>query len=78
MQVPRDSRRQLSGLDVMIAHYDQGLSYRAVRQVGPDAYILADPPRLMTNWDNFGGGTAEPAEVERPKSAAQALWPHLK
>jgi hypothetical protein len=42
MQVPKDSRPQLSGLGVVIAHYDQGLPYHAVRQVGPDRYILSD------------------------------------
>ena len=45
MIVPRDSRRQYSTLEVMIAHYDRGLpplGSPAWQQINSDRYILAD------------------------------------
>jgi hypothetical protein len=77
MQVPVDGRSQVSGMMAMAHSLDAGRSL-PWRQVGPDRYILEEPPRRMGSWDSSGGGPAEPAEVEAPRSAAQALWPHLK
>jgi len=45
MIVPRDSRRQYSGLEVAIGHYDRGLpplGSPAWQQINSDRYILRE------------------------------------
>jgi hypothetical protein len=48
MIVPRDSRKQYSGLEAVITHYDKGLpplGSPAWQQINSDLYILSSPVR---------------------------------
>jgi hypothetical protein len=45
MIAPRDSRRQYSGLEIAVAHYDRGLpplGSPAWQQINSDRYVLSD------------------------------------
>jgi hypothetical protein len=75
MQVPIDGRPQISGMMALAHSLDAGRSL-PWRQVSPDRYILEDPPRPRAPVMD-SSPASEPTEIEGPKSAARALWPHL-
>ena len=66
MIAPRDSRRQYSGLQVAIGHYDRGLpplGSPAWQQINSDRYILRE------NWP-----ISDSDRDEHPVRACTHLW----
>jgi hypothetical protein len=62
MIVPHDSRKQYSGLEAVIAHYDSGLpplGSPAWQQINSDRYILSSPVRARGRfWATLSRGPA--------------------
>jgi hypothetical protein len=80
--VPRDSREQLSSMQVVVGHLDGNLPAlgSAWQRVNQDSYVLAPPaPRRMAPSVDGGSGPAEEAAEEPGKrDAAHVLWPGMK
>jgi hypothetical protein len=78
MQVPVDGRRQYSLTDVAV-NVGMGRPGR-FEQIGPDRYVLANSwptPRPQPMATSGAPSPIEAPAPNRPKTAGQALWPHL-
>jgi hypothetical protein len=80
---PTDGRPQFSFLDLAISnHLFGGPSLDQVQQIAGDRYILPNAwpqPQAASGGGGFSSAVAaSPAqETTKPRSAGQALWPHL-
>jgi hypothetical protein len=83
ISVPQDGRPQFSFVGLALANYAFGRpSLDEVQQIGPDRYILPNAwptpkaPAPSSNLSSAVAASVAPAET-KPRSAGQALWPHL-
>jgi hypothetical protein len=79
---PTDPRPQFTTVGLALAHaFGGGPSLDQFQQIGPDRYILPNAwPTPKASGEGFSSAVAasQAAPEVKPRTAASALWPHLR